>query len=385
MKTQNYLYYLLILCLICGSTLSCSRQPADKSVVRDMKYKQSLKEVYKRLGIFCTLNDVPGLSVAVSIDNKLVLADGFGYSSKELKTKASPSNVYRIGQVSELITTLTAAKLAEQGKLSLDKPVKELFPDLSTKPLNYTIYQLGTHVSGIRDQKKEAGKDDINTNEALIPTFINDDLYFEPGTTVLHTELGIDLMGYLIQKSSNEPFLQMVKKTLCDNLKLSGTMPDNPYLIFENKSNQYNYDYIAQPSVAYPIDLRGKEASAGYLSSVLDMVKLGNALLYPGFLKEETLKMFNQPYTLTSGQKSPYGFGLIVNKDIQGHPFYGQKGMVSGGTATLLIYPEDKMVVAMAANIGKSSWELPVFDVASVFQNQLHPDWAANANENQKK
>jgi hypothetical protein len=40
----------------------------------------------------------------------------------------------------------------------------------------------------------------------------------------------------------------------------------------------------------------------------------------------------------------------------------------------LLIYPEDKLVVAMAGNIESSSWELPVFDIADVFMKQLHPE-----------
>ncbi len=97
---------------------------------------------------------------------------------------------------------------------------------------------------------------------------------YEPGDFASHTELGFDLIGYAIEKANNDAFIKIVKKTLTDTLKLSNTIPDNPYLIIENKSNTYDYDYLAQPIVSGPIDLRGKEASAGYLSSVLDLVKL---------------------------------------------------------------------------------------------------------------
>jgi len=385
MKTQNIFSRLFILSIFWGTLFSCKQKPADESVVRDSKYKQSIIETYKKVGLFGTINYVPGLSVAVSIDNKVVFADGFGYSNMELKTKSSPSHLYRIGQISELITTITAAKLSEEGKLNLNKPVGELFPNLSAKPANYTIYQLGVHSAGIRDQQVEAGKGNEHTFDDLIKTFVNDNLMYEPGTSLLHTELGIDLMGYLIQKSTGEPFYKVVNKTLSDNLKLTGTVADNPYLIFDKKANQYNYDFVAQPIVAGQIDLRGKEASAGYLSSVLDMVKIGNALLYPGFLKKETLDMITKPYTLASGQSTPFAFGLLVNKDLEGNTFWGQKGQVAGGSSMLLVYPEDKLVVAIAANVGSSSWELPVFEVASIFQDQLHPERKAKREEQAKQ
>ena len=77
---------------------------------------------------------------------------------------------------------------------------------------------------------------------------------------------------------------------------------------------------------------------------------------------------------MKNGKTSSFGFGIIVNQDNEGKTFLGQKGSVSGGSSALLIFPEDKIVIAMSANIGGGSWELPVFEVASIFQNQLHPE-----------
>lgn len=358
---------------ICGTLLSCSKKIPDPSVVRSSKYRSCLKEGYEKVGLFYHSNIVPGMAVAVSIDNKLVWADGFGYSNFELKTKVSPTHKFRIGQVSELITALTAAKLYEEGKLQLDKPVSEIIPQISKNPVGYTIRQLGTHTAGIRPENTQAGKGDGTTLEKFIPQFIDDELIYAPGTNFAHTELGFDLMGYLIEKTANQPFAKVVAKTLSDTLKLSGTAPDSPYRIIENKSNHYDYDFIAQPMVASQIDLRGKEASAGYLSSVLDLVKMGNLLLYPGYLKQETIELMTTPYKLGE-QSSNYSFGLISSKDYLNRTFYGQRGSVQGGSAAMLIYPEDKLVVAIASNVGSNSWELPIFEVAEVFVKKLHPE-----------
>ena len=380
MKTQT-LFKSLVILLICGLLFSCQKKTSDPSIVRSGKYKQSVVEAYKKVGLFCAINYIPGLTVAVSIDNQLIWADGFGYSSVELKTKASPTHRFRIGQVSELITTLTASKLYEEGKLKFDQPVSELLPELAQKPTNYTVYQLGVHAAGIRTEKTAAGRGNTTNYETLIPSFISDSLLYEPGIYTLHTELGFDLIGYIIEKTNKDSFTRIAKKTLIDTLKLSNTIQDNPYSIIENKSNTYDYDYMAQPMVAGSIDLRSKEASAGYLSSVIDMVKMGNTLLYPGFLKQETIERITKPYVLKSGKTSSFGFGLIVNQDNEGKTFLGQKGSVSGGSSALLIFPEDKIVIAMSANIGGGSWELPVFEVASIFQNQLHPEKKAKTPE----
>jgi len=380
MKTQTVFRGMIIL-LFCGSLFSCRQKPTDQTIVRSGKYKKSVAEAYQKVGLFCTINYIPGLTVAVSIDNQLVWADGFGYSNYELKTRTSPTHKFRIGQVSELITTLTTAKQYEEGKLKIDRPVSELLPELAQKQASYTIGQLGAHASGIRAEKTAAGKGNAINFETIIPLFINDSLLFEPGNYISHTELGFDLIGYIIEKINNEDFSKVVKKTLLDTLKLLNTIQDNPYSIIENKSNTYDYDYISQPMVAGQIDLRGKEASAGYLSSVLDLVKIGNTLLYPGFLKQETIDLITKPYTLKNGQTSQAGFGLIVKEDYEGHRFYGQRGVLSGGCASLLIYPDDKLVIAIACNIGDGSWELPVFDVATIFQNQLHPEKKAKTPE----
>lgn len=383
MKNLFFVRSLIILSIL-GSIISCRQKSEYDSVIRLRKYKKSLTEAYQSVGLFCATNQIPGLTIAVSINNELVWADGFGYSSAEFKIKSLPIHKFRIGQVSELITGLTAAKLYEEGQLPIDKPVSEFLPDSDKIRTSYTIRQLAAHASGIRPESAPAGTIKINTPEKIIASFIHDSLTFEPGQYYQHTELGYDLIGYLIEKIKKSPYSKIVKSTLTDNLKLNNTVADNPYQILDSRSSNYELDYIAQPVVATQIDLRGKEASAGYLSSVLDLVKMGNAVLYPGFLKQETLNLMTTPYKLKSGQDGIYSFGLISSKDNHGERFYGLLGAVTGGSASLLIYPDDKMVIAIAININSETLELPVFGVADIFKKQLHPE-AQKAKEETKE
>jgi serine beta-lactamase-like protein LACTB, mitochondrial len=381
MKAQYQFHRLLFLSSIFILLFSCNKKPKDESVVQNMKYKQSLVEVYRSLGIFCNTNSIPGLSIAVSIDNQIVLADGFGYSNLELKTKASPTHLFRIGQLSQIITSLTAAKLYEEGKLQLNEPVNELFPDFNTKSAIYTLYQLGVQSSGINEPKPIVENVKTNSLEEYITTLKSDLLVYEPGTNVLVSDTGFDLLGYFIQKSANASFSEVVRKTLLNKLQLIDTRLDNPYAIIDKKSSQYDLSVLSGPGIAQQMDLRSHEASSGYLSSVFDLIKIGNALIYPGFLKKETIDMITKPFVVKTGQNTIFGFGLVVKQDSKGRYYYSKKGNINGGSAAILIIPEDKLVIVIASNIGNSLIALPIFDVASIFQNQLHPEWIAKKEE----
>ncbi len=371
MKSSIFLKVFIVLFAF-SIFISCRPKNKETSVVRSPEFKQSIDEVYERLRLFRETNFVPGMSVAVSVDNKLVFADGFGYSNLEFKVPAMPDHRYRIGTVSEIITTLTAAKLYELNKLGIDKPTSELLNENGTDSLKYTIRQLAGHAAGIEEETDPAGTKDPDEIGKMVSTFINHKLMYEPGTFSFHTELDFDMIGYLIQKTQNQPFDKVVKEILSDSLKLQSTMPDNPFRVTDKKTSHYEMSYLSQPIMAEQIDLRGKEASAGYISSVTDLVKIGNLFLFPGFLKQETIDMMTRPFQLKNGGKSRYGFGLIVVNDSDGRLLYGAHGNVLGGCAALLIDPTDKIVVAMAANMSGKGIELPVSDVSRAFIRQLH-------------
>ena len=370
--------HILVKCLtilvICGILLSCRQKPADPSVVRSGKYKKGLIEGYQKLSTFCVFNSIPGMAIAVSINNQIVWADGLGYSNQELKSPVSPTHKFRIGQVTEVLTALTAAKLIEDGKLLLDKPVTEYLPDISKNTAKYTLRQLAAHCSGLRAESKLAGRDTLKSLNQQITSFIDDSLAYQPGSYVLHTELGYDLIGHIIEKNSQTKYSQVVKDIILDTLKLNSTIPDVFFRITENRSSNYDYSFMAQPINAVQIDLRSKEASAGYLSSVLDLVKISNTMLYPGFLKQESIDLLTTPFKLQDGREIQYSFGWIVTKDIKNRIFYGQHGSVIGGSSAILIYPEEKLVIAMASNIQSKMWEFPIFEIAGIFMNYLHPE-----------
>jgi CubicO group peptidase (beta-lactamase class C family) len=69
--------------------------------------------------------NIPGLSLAVVKDGKIIKADGYGVANIKLKTPATPETVYKICSVSKQFIATGIMLLVQQGRLSLDDPVSK--------------------------------------------------------------------------------------------------------------------------------------------------------------------------------------------------------------------------------------------------------------------
>ncbi len=95
---------------------------------------------------------IPGLSVAVIRDGKVLRETGYGFSNLELRTPASSSTVYEIGSISKQFAAEAIMLLVEDGKLKVDDPITKYLP--SNAPAIWqkiSIRNLLTHTSGLKD------------------------------------------------------------------------------------------------------------------------------------------------------------------------------------------------------------------------------------------
>ena len=63
---------------------------------------------------------IPGLSLAVVKDGKVIKAKGYGLANVELNVPATKDTVYQIGSVTKVFTSTAVMILANDGKIGLD-------------------------------------------------------------------------------------------------------------------------------------------------------------------------------------------------------------------------------------------------------------------------
>jgi D-alanyl-D-alanine carboxypeptidase len=109
---------------------------------------------------------IPGLSVAVVSDGKVLFASGYGLANVELSVPATPASVYKIGSITKPFTATAIMMLAEEGKIGLDDVILQHLHHLPPAWSGITVRHLLTHTSGIKNF----------TNIANYPSIIRKDL-----------------------------------------------------------------------------------------------------------------------------------------------------------------------------------------------------------------
>src|SRR5881296_1092320 len=72
----------------------------------------------------------PGIGVGIVVGDKLVFAKGYGYRDYEKKLPVTAQTMYTIASNTKLFTAVAAGMLVEEGKLTWDRPIKELVPTI---------------------------------------------------------------------------------------------------------------------------------------------------------------------------------------------------------------------------------------------------------------
>ncbi len=370
MKQEYVLLLLLILALSFGS---CKKQKSD--VLYDRGYIDEIKAARKDAVFYMTRNVVPGATFSIAKEGKVIYSEGLGLASNDLEVPVTRATKFRIGEVSELFTSLIYHKMIESQVLHPDSTVQFYLPDFPEKRWKLPLHHLAYHTSGIRiPSLEEADWRGQNVSlQAGLETFSKDSLLYPPGAYQVSSIFNYNLLGAVLEKVTGENFNSLLEKYVTDTLGLENTVVDNPFMTIKGRANHFDHNFIAQVVPATFRDLRYKMPAQGILSNAEDLVKFGNALLYSGYFTEEIKERLFEPFILPNGLPAPIAHGWVLMEDRYGRKMYGKSGTVTGGSAALLIYPEEKVVVACASNLSLITEDFPLFAMANHFLDDPEP------------
>ncbi|EAY27604.1 serine hydrolase [Microscilla marina] len=118
-KTNRFLLLFVTSCLL--SVASFAQQ--DKAVAKKLKgVDQYIRKAMKDW-------KVPGVAMVVVQNGKVVYQKGYGYRNVEKKLPVTNQTMFAIGSSSKAFTAASVCQLVDDGKLELDKPVKDYLPD----------------------------------------------------------------------------------------------------------------------------------------------------------------------------------------------------------------------------------------------------------------
>lgn len=171
---------LFLLTILLGLS-NCKKTESDRFY--DKKYLEEIRESRKEAVFFLARNFVPGGSIAIAKEGKLIYSEGFGLASNDLEVPVTRDTKFRIGELSEIITSLVYYQLVEKQILHPDSTVQHYLPDFPGKKYKLTLDKLVIHSSGIKEPSgNEASWSGLNVSlENGLEQFKNDSLNFPPG------------------------------------------------------------------------------------------------------------------------------------------------------------------------------------------------------------
>jgi CubicO group peptidase (beta-lactamase class C family) len=166
----------------------------------------------------------PGAVVAIGKDGVLVHLKAFGKLSYDANAAPVASDtLYDLASLTKVIVTTTVAMiLVDEGKLDVDKPVSAFLPQWKGGAKDkVTVAQLLTHSAGV-DWWGPLYKD-LKGKEAYLRRIEAMDLVYEPGTKSLYSDLGVILLGEILERVAGQPLDVLARTRIFEPLGLKDT------------------------------------------------------------------------------------------------------------------------------------------------------------------
>ncbi|XP_063860892.1 serine beta-lactamase-like protein LACTB, mitochondrial [Scylla paramamosain] len=249
------------------------------------------------------------------------------------------------------------------------------------------------------DLKEYHIKEEFETVKDALKLFQDDELFFKPGEGYLYTTHGWTVVSAVVEAAAQQPFTEVVERLFYE-LGLSNTYLDMPSPIIHNRASYYIRDKHGKLKNAPYVDNSYKWAGGGFLSTVGDLCKFGNAMLYssqqeskgegntarlPGYLKASTIWQLWTPVKGTKRKDwvdTAYGMGWQTVTNRHSHPFCRNSrhhalhsGAAVGASSVLLVLPQEPnggvpqgVVVALMANMQGVSMSKVALEIAELFE-----------------
>ncbi len=353
---------LLLVVIIPGAALAADQTEAAKQA-EVIDYRDAIARLEQVVHSELKRGILGGVAIALVDDQRLVMAEGFGWADKRRKVPATAKSVYRAGSISKLFTAVAAMQLAERGKLDLDRPVSDYDPQFrivvpfgDAKPI--TLRQLMCHRSGMVRESPVGGYFDPRQPSiaATVASIAPCVLVHPPNTQTKYSNVGPTVTGRVVELVAKMPFVEYQRKHVLGPMGMKGSS----FLLTGAMHNRFAPGYMRVADgeggfceIEAPRFELGTLPAGNLYTTAEDLARFLMFLLAEGraggqqIVKPETLaEMFTVQLT---DEKDGFGLGFHVG-EFRDRKMVSHTGAVYGHTASAAALPQQKIGVVVLAN-----------------------------------
>ncbi len=301
---------------------------------------------------------IPGLSVAVVRDGRVVLARGYGFANLEARTPATERTPYPIASVTKPIAGVTAMRLVERGVLDLDRPMAEFenWAEFCAEaredgpPIFFRDYDCGPAVT-LRHVLS------MQMNGTAGERFYYNPISFSWASRPLMQITG-RAFSDLVAEEVFAPAGMTESARQHRNLPLRADLA-------ASLATGYHWDSVGAFVRSPPLGPQGDGAAGGVVSTVLDLARFDVALDEGRLLSDASKAEMWRPGRSPSGAVLPYGIGWYA-EEVQGRRVVWHSGWWEQAYSALYLkLPDERLTLILLANSEGLWWGKPL-DAAQV-------------------
>ena len=313
---------------------------------------------------------LPGMAAIVVHDGKVVEKASDGFRSIDSSIEVTDEDKWHIGSITKSMTSTLAAILVEQGVVSWDTRIGDVYPELVGKMRkeyeDVRLDELLSHVSGMRANLPNL-RDYYSKSDTMLvqrQQMVEEALVLSPETSrgnMQYSNLGYMVAGAMMEKLTNTSWEELIQVHLFSPLLMNDTgfgAPDVNGDLAEpvghsQQGNGWKAEIPSATNLADNVKILGP---AGTVHTTLDDIALYMIAHLKGALGRDVIGLLNKESfdkLHTSVSNANYALGWIVNGREITH-----NGSNTMWLANVIINPDKNyaiFVVTNAADLSSSN------------------------------
>ena len=338
----------------------------------------------------------PAAQLAIRHNGEQIFAKAYGYLDPDKRqTPARLHTLFDMASITKLFTTTAFMRLLEDGKVSLDQPVRSVLPEFTglrpilpyEDPLKWGSYvnlngeekprggdiqtvdagqitfrQILRHSSGLPAWRPFKDQPDAaSARQLALETFFS----YLPDTRVVYSDVGLILLGMAVETLSQHHLDYIIRDEVTGPLGLGYTrfLPEGTTLPLAVAPTEFckwrNRRVAGEVHDESACRLGGIAGHAGIFSTAEDIARLGQSFLFGSpaqditpVLRSETVAEMVRPQFEYGDVRRGLGFALwSPDPEASSNPFSPNTFGHTGFTGTSVwIDPDRQLVVALITN-----------------------------------
>lgn len=307
---------------------------------------------------------IPGLGVAIVRDGQILHLGGHGLANVEHGAKVSPDTIFHSGSTGKMFTAAAVLLLVQDGLLQLDHTVDRYLTEVPRSWAGMTIRHLLSMTSGLGNFVDVFAPTPVENN--VVPVNLWQDhsdadllalaslspLAFAPGESYLYSNISYIVASLVVARIAGKPYFALLRERLFAPADMTSAREASCRDIVLNRASGYSRDEGQLRNSHWTAPTMLRTGDGGLYFSPRDIAHWFIELDRPHLFRPDTIDQMFQQALMSDGRPTINGYGLgWQNSEVRGHRKIRHGGTWDGFRAELARFPDQRLSVAVLANI----------------------------------